>query len=444
MNKLPGMAFLIFLSAFLLSYFENKPPVIQMDTQFETIIDSAFSIPVAVIDPDGDEIQINTKGLPTWLAFNPQEQALQGIPDQAAKGNHKILLIADDGTNESRKEIEVEVKRSLQKELEFHLDSLYRAITPGLVGVSVAVVDPEGQLVKTTIGKRNRWSNNLATTDLQYRVASITKTFTATLAMKLVEEGLLKLNDPISKYIDASRIPNGSKMTIFHLLSHTSGMVDHLNRRDFYTGNWKYKKWSHKDMLSYAARHRSLFSPGKGYAYSNTAYHIMGEILEQVTRESLSEAYKNWIFEPLGLENTFYDDFSSPTHLIKRLAQNSRSYEYDLSAAGAAGAIVSTPTDIVKFGKALYNGTFLSEASVKAMTTDYGTAVGGDEIGLGTRMWEDFGIYHYGHTGSLMDYRSVLIFVPDKKICLAIFTNQVHRKWYDLVNNLMKALYQYH
>ena len=438
------MTILTFFCIQLLSHFGNTPPVIEAKSQYQTYTDSLLTIPIAVSDPDGDAVQIRMEGLPQWLDYHQSGQTITGIPTEKEEGRHKILLVAHDGQAQSEKEIEVRVKLSLQKTLENKLDSLFNTITPGLTGVSAAIIGPDKQLAKTALGKRNRWGFDPAHTDLQDRIASITKTFTAVLTLKLAEEGLLSLDDPISKYLDIKGIGNGQKITVFHLLSHTSGMVDHLNRKDFYTGNWQFKNWKAKDLLYYLSRRKSLFPPGTGYAYSNTAYHLMGEILETATGKTLGKAFEEWIFEPLELKNTFYDDFSSSRLQIENLAQNSRSYEYHLSAAGAAGAIVSTPEDVVRFGNMLYAGKFLNAESMAVMLKDYGTPLGGEEIGLGTRMWEDFGIYHYGHTGSLMDYRSVLMYIPEKKICIALSTNQVHRKWYDLVNNLLKEIYLYY
>jgi CubicO group peptidase (beta-lactamase class C family) len=71
------------------------------------------------------------------------------------------------------------------------------------------------------------------------------------------------------------------------------------------------------------------------------------------------------------------------------------------------------------------------------MITDYGFAVGGSNYGLGTRLWDDFGIVHYGHTGSLMDYRSIIMYVPEADVSIALSTNDPHPNWFDLVNGVL-------
>jgi len=144
------------------------------------------------------------------------------------------------------------------------------------------------------------------------------------------------------------------------------------------------------------------------------------------------------------MENTLYDDFSHRRKHIPGLAENRRAYEYHQSAVGAAGAIVSTPADMARFGHALYTGKLVSETSLVAMQQDIGAEKGGDHYGLGMRLWDDFGIRHIGHTGSLMGYRSILLYLPEYKVTLALSTHHSHYKWYDLVNGLMLEMADYY
>jgi CubicO group peptidase (beta-lactamase class C family) len=228
-------------------------------------------------------------------------------------------------------------------------------------------------------------------------------------------------------------------MTIRQLLSHTAGVFDHLNSSTFWNdpNNYSTKVWHHDEIFQFAVDAGAYFPPGEGYAYSNTGFYILGAVAEKLLGEDLTDIFESWVFEPLGLENTFYDDFSMMGNTIDNLAESERAYDYHLSAAGAAGAIVSTPSDIAKFGKALYEGDFLSQDHIDAMLINIGAPLGGSDYGLGTRLWDDFGIYHYGHTGSLMDYRNIMMHVPDKSITIAIHANDVHENWFDLVNQVL-------
>lgn len=424
----------------------NSPPEIEVESNYRIKADSTLRIAFNVKDADGDSVQVSVEKLPNWMTYNDQEFMLEGTPELWDKGHYDIQVLANDGQTQEEKWIDlwVEIPLSIEELVQSKLKELYHNETSGLIGVSAAIITPEGTLVTATEGRRSHGRKEAVDPNLQYRIASITKTFTAVLCLKLVEAGMIGLDDPLSKYIGVGGIPYGKKITIRQLLNHTSGLIDHLNRNDFYTGNWKTRRWSNSDIIRFTSNRRSRFAPGTNYAYSNTGYYLLGSVIESVTQKSLGEAFNSWIFSPLGLEHTFYDDFSSSSKKIPGLAENSRSYEYHLSAVGTAGAIVSTPTDVAKFGAAIYQGNFLEAFTKKEMIKDYTTHLGGDEYGLGTRMWEDFDIYHIGHTGTLMDYRSVLMYIPEKQVTIVLSTNQRHRKWYKLVNNLLRDIYWYY
>lgn len=424
----------------------NSPPEIEVKNHYRIEADSSLHIAFKVNDPDGDTVNVSVDQLPNWMTFDADELTLKGKPELWDKGHYEINLQANDGKAQRDKWINLSVEIPLSPEDLLHskLKELYQTETNGLLGVSAALVTPEGTLITAHEGRKSAQSREAIDVNTQYRIASITKTFTAVLCLKLVEAELIDLDDPMSKYIEVGRIPYGKKITIRQLLNHTSGLIDHLNRSDFYTGNWQTRQWSSADIIRYTSRRRSRFVPGTNYAYSNTGYYFLGNIIESVTQKSLAESFESWIFSPLGLDDTFYDDYSTNKNKIQGLAENRRSYEYHLSAVGTAGAIVSTPADVARFGAFVYDGSFLPEYIKKEMVVDYTTHLGGDEYGLGTRMWMDFDIYHIGHTGTLMDYRSVLMYIPEKKVTLALSTNQRHRKWYNLVNNLLRDVYWYY
>ena len=423
----------------------NSPPVIDVANHYQVSVDSTLLINFKVSDEDGDSVRVLIDSMPSWLTFDANQFTLNGKPELWDKGHHEIHLQATDGKVTRKKVVDVSVSVPFTPGslLATKLHQYFRDTTQGLVGVSAAIITPEGKLLTATEGRKSHSSRKALDINVQYRIASITKTFTAVLCLRLAEEGLLNLDAPMAKYINVSGVPYGQKITIRQLLNHTSGLIDHLNRNDFYTGNWKTRRWDHSAIVRYTANRRSKFPPGTNYAYSNTGYYFLGTIIEKVTQKSLADAFDSWIIQPLELKNTFYDDYSTASKRISGLAENDRSYEYHLSAVGTAGAMISTPSDVAKFGAAIYNGTFLSPEFKQAMVTDYTTHLGGDEYGLGTRMWEDYGIYHLGHTGTLMDYRSVLMYIPEKRVTIALSTNQRHRRWYRLVNGLLRDVYWY-
>ena len=340
-------------------------------------------------------------------------------------------------SDRQRKSISVE--RTFQEILQDNLVAAFSMLTPELPGVSVAVSTPDDILTTAWFGSSHYNFLEPIEENSQYRIASITKTFTTALILRMVEEGIIGLDSTLNNYLFIEDLIYTDQMTIRQLLSHTAGVFDHLNSNNFWNDpmNHPNKVWTNSEIFQFAVDAGPSFAPGAGYAYSNTGFYILGAVAEKMLSDDLSNIFNTWIFEPLGLENTFYDDYSGVFNQIENLAESERAYDYHLSAAGGAGAIVSTPTDVAKFGKALYGGDFIQTDLLEEMLENIGASLGGSDYGLGTRIWNDLGIYHYGHTGSLMDYRNILMHVPDKSISIAIHTNGVHSNWFDLVNQIL-------
>jgi len=424
----------------------NHLPEIGTPLEILAYADSLFTYTIPVEDVDGDEVLVTVGNLPGWLAFDADIRKLSGTPTRQNQGTRELTITADDGKGQRSRQlaIRVVVILTLQEKLDMELLHHFQLTTTGLLGVSAAVATAEGALLTSTAGKHSPSSEGAVTPNHQYRMASVSKIFTAALILRLAEEAYFSLDDKLFAHLPIPGLEHGEDITIRHLLSHTAGVVDHLNSNDFFTGSWMTRTWANEDIFNYAVQKGALFEPGTAYYYSNTGFYILGALAEEVTGLSLREAFQQWVFTPLGLEQTLYDDYSNRIAHIENLAENERAYEYHLSAVGAAGAIVSTPADVARFGMAVYGGHFLSPASLQQMTTDYGFAVGGENYGLGTRLWDDHGIIHYGHTGALMDYRTILMYVPAKGLCIAIATNEPHSRWFDLVNGLLVEIVQFY
>jgi len=417
----------------------NRRPTIDAPFAVTAYADSLFELQLTIEDPDEDQLQVYINDQPDWLSLDTATYILSGTPSRQDEGSHPIEVIAYDGESEASKDINIQVQvlKGIQEKLDEELLRLFQFTTSGLTGVSAAVVTPEGELLYSTAGDNNPFNAGPIHPNHRYRVASVSKIFTAAVLMRLQEEGMLSLDDALYDYLPITGLDGGEAITLRQMLSHTSGLADHLNDNEFWQGTSGGDTWNTLDIVDYAVDQGLIFTPGNGYSYSNTGFYLLGAVIEEVTGQQLAEAYSEWVFEPLGLDHTLYDDFSTYADQIDSLARNGRSYEYHQSAVGAAGAIVSTPSDVARFGRALYGGEWLSDASVEAMLTDYGFAVGGDHYGLGTRLWDDNGYVHYGHTGALMDYRSILMYVPSKNVTIALTTNDTHPNWYDLVNGML-------
>jgi CubicO group peptidase (beta-lactamase class C family) len=426
----------------------NTPPIFiaPQDGVLEALTEQPFELDIEVEDIDNDIVKIQALHLPDWITFDPYLLQLYGTPDRLDRGTYFVTIKADDGREIRSKRLEIKVNygHSAQQHLEETVKATCQERLTNLNGVSAAVIGPDGQLVTVTHGHSDVARRQKLDLNHRFRVASITKLFTSTLVMRLVEFGYFELDDHLTDHLDVPGLPNSSQITIRQLLSHTAGVIDHLNHPSFYRGNWKYRTWDEHDIYRFAAVRRARFAPGQGYDYSNTGFYLLGELVEAVLEKPLKEAFREYIFSPAGLNQTTYDDSSDRRHPIDSLADNGRAYEYHLSAVGAAGAIVATPADVARFGHALYNGSLVSKPSLKIMQEDLGFEKGGDHYGLGMRMWDDHGIRHFGHTGALMGYRSILMYLPEYDTTIALSTHHSHYRWYDLVNDVMLEMADYY
>ncbi|MHB1194154.1 MAG: serine hydrolase domain-containing protein [Longimicrobiales bacterium] len=312
------------------------------------------------------------------------------------------------------------------------LEQGWTYVTPGLRGVSVAILTRDDKLYTATVGASAPWPNSPALSAAhRFRVASVSKSFMAALVLKLAEEGRLELDDKLTEHWPDCPVPNADSMTIRQLLSHTAGVFDHLNADVFWDdpANTPTKVWALEEILGFAARNGPLFAPGTSYAYSNTGICVLGGVVERILGTSYSQAVAQRLAGPMGLTNTIYDDFSTANAKIPGLAESAAAYGYHASAACAAGAMVSSPTDMVRFGRQVYGGRFVSASSTAEMTVNRGKALGGQDYGLGTRLWIRNGTPYHGHTGSLMDYRTILMYVPSGDLTIAMAANGAHDSW---------------
>jgi D-alanyl-D-alanine carboxypeptidase len=230
----------------------------------------------------------------------------------------------------------------------------------------------------------------------RYRIASLTKTFTATVVLQLVAEGKLRMSDSIERWLPGL-VPNGKNITIHQLLGHTSGLFDFENDPRFIepylNGDLGYFR-SAEARVALATSHDPLYPPGQTTTstYSNTNYTVLGLIVEAATHKSIGSQLRRRLFEPLKLSAT-----SFPVRRTTIGGSHAHGYfligqsplvdvtEISPSLAGAGGAIVSTVGDVAVFYRALLSGRLLKPAQLKAMKTTLPSKgdVDGVRYGLG-------------------------------------------------------------
>jgi CubicO group peptidase (beta-lactamase class C family) len=251
----------------------------------------------------------------------------------------------------------------------------------------------------------------------KYRIGSISKTFTTVLVMKAVEQNKLALDQTIGKYFPS--IKNAGKITIENLLYHRSGIHSFTSDSAYLTWNTQTK--TEKEMIDIISGAGIDFEPDTKSEYSNSNFVLLTFILEKTFGKPYGELLKDYIVQPLGLQNT------SLGEKINTSKKDCRSYKYldtwvvepetDISIPLGAGGIVSTPGDLVKFSDALFGGKLLSSESLEKMKTVKG------QYGMGLFIIPFYDKAGFGHTGGIDGFSSVFSYFSDGDVSYAMTCN---------------------
>ncbi len=282
---------------------------------------------------------------------------------------------------------------------------------------SVAVSKNGTILYQRSVGLSDVEGNKRANEQSTYRIGSISKTFTAVLVMRAVEQQLIQLDQTIEGFFPT--IKNANKITIRHLLSHRSGIHNFTDDKDFLT--WNTQPQSEKAMMERLSQLGSDFQPDYKFSYSNSNYVLLTFLLEKVMKDKYPSLLKKFILQPIGLKNTFYGG------KINVSKNESKSYTYrdgwkaesetDMSIPLGAGAIVSNPADIILFSEALFNGKIIQPESLVIMTNMK------DNYGLGLFVIPFYDKKGYGHTGGIDGFNAVFSYFPEDKVAYALTSN---------------------
>ncbi|WP_156875734.1 serine hydrolase domain-containing protein [Ornithinimicrobium pekingense] len=314
-----------------------------------------------------------------------------------------------------------------------HLEKATQSMSGGVV---VALGTAEGVLL-CAAGRADSAGTPLSTGDV-FRIASVTKTFTAVLVMQLVEEGRVSLEDQVTDVLPNLTMAKG--VTVRQLLNHSSGLPEFLDtsfeqavREDFA------RSWTAAEVVARLDKgEREFEPPGAQHRYSNTNYLVAGMLVEEVTGQPLSEVLRARITEPLGMGHTgLGPDRPEPvTGFAPALPGGNTegiSYRALETATGAAGGMVSTAADLVTFATALADGQLVSAESLAEMT-DFSLAEDGMGVGLGL-MQDEGGMIH--HEGRLGGYGSLMILPSPTNDMVVVLSNDMYVNIADLAEDLM-------
>jgi CubicO group peptidase (beta-lactamase class C family) len=253
------------------------------------------------------------------------------------------------------------------------------------------------------------------TTANRFRIGSITKMYTATMILQLVEEGKLNLTDTLDKFFP--QIPNARKITIAQILAHRSGIP---NSRPTTS---KTNAVTKDEVLALISKATPGFEPGTKYSYSNSGYFILGLIVEKLAAKSYAEALDERIASRIGLKDTYaatgdIDVNKNETHAYFHVGGDWKQMaEMHSSILFGGGQIVSTPNDMAKFIHDLFELKLISQESLNQMKTMR------DGDGLGMTTFTFAGKTFYGETGGGDNRGAWLAYEPEEKLAVAYATN---------------------
>ena len=311
-------------------------------------------------------------------------------------------------------------------------------IQSGIVGITAMIQSPEG-LWLGAAGKADLATNTDMEICKRAMVASCTKTFTAAIVFKMIEAGLLRLDDQLGDLMPASilkDIENASASEIQHLLSHTSGIADYyttsfeLSRADKYNNNF-----TQLDILEFTRGVSADHAIGERFTYSNTNYLLLGLLLEEILDQPIQDIFQSQLSQPHGLRSVEYI-FELPNDLISGygavsndIVVQSQRYYQDETGSGD-GALVSTAYDLGSFIRLLGEGQIVSASSLAKMTEwfDMPSDEQGPEIGF---LQNGFGLERYqtefgngfGHFGGVDGFNSVMLYFPEAATTVAFILN---------------------
>lgn len=276
----------------------------------------------------------------------------------------------------------------------------------------------------------------------RFRLASVSKQFTAVAILKLQDDGVLSVDDPLCKWIQPCPAA-WEPIRLHHLLSHSSGVPDLMARPAW--GVRRVTPATPAELTDDSRKYGLQFPPGTKVRYNNAGYNLLGTVVEAATELTLQDYLRQAFFDPLGMNDSGYDDDASDVVMgYANLTRGEPSPQpnANVSIIFAAGALYSTLDDLLVWERALHGGKVLSERSYGMMVADHAPSDTPAERGRPRRDWgfglftnslgrqvdppfEDRQIYH---TGSWSGFRNMMTHQPDADVTVIVLSNNYHQR----------------
>jgi len=300
-----------------------------------------------------------------------------------------------------------------------------------ILGMAMAVRLADGTVIGKASGYSDPSGEEAWSVDTVCAIGSVTKTFTGVVVMQLVEEGKISLDDTIDTWFPEQ--PNGDRITVRMLLSHTSGLANYISGENVMEGKWT-KEWAPMELLAEANKLDPMGEPGSSEAhYSNTNYLLLGLIVEKITGNSWAQEVESRIIKPLDLKDTtFLSKEGVLDIMVGGYTKTEDSYQNLLeepwyphpSTVWSAGEIVTTVSDLMTFASALLDGELVSRETLAVMAQPLGIDVStGRPWGLGGAGLEIDGLRAFGMGGDIPGYHAFFAGFLDNKIVVTAACN---------------------
>ena len=335
---------------------------------------------------------------------------------------------------------------ALKTQLQEYLQTRLQPEGPQPVHSILVYLEQPGFVYHEALGMADG-KEEVVTRDHQFKIASVTKTFTATVILQMAEEGLLSLDDKLEPHLtqfpfvklDQIHLKDdksqGQDITIRQLLQHRSGLADlFFDKFQEFMAHWnahKQEEWNSEKHFAYYYKHElnklAHFPPGEGFHYSDVNYFLLGLIIRQISGTSLAEQYRKRILEPLDMTGTFmeYEEIPSkaPRWAHSFMGAEDISVTSNTSFDWSGGGLVSTTHDLAVFVKALMTGQLFKHAeTLEQMMVDKPTGTPAFSYGMGLQKVIMNDKIYYGHSGF---WGVQMLYDPISKRTLTFSINQV-------------------
>lgn len=314
-------------------------------------------------------------------------------------------------------------------EIDAAAQAVMEAAFPAEGAGGTAIVTRNGEVVyEGARGLADIDAGRPADLDTTFRLGSITKQFTAALVLKLVDQGKLSLDDPLSKFVPGYPEPGGHA-TVRQLLNHTSGIQSYTSLPGWMVEANTSRAFTTAEMIAEFRDKPAQFEPGAEWAYNNSGYVLLSAVVEAVTGGPWHVALQEQITGPLGLTTIRYG-VEEPTIADRALPYSGGpgplrpAQAIHMSVPSGAGALVGSVRDLARWAEALHGGKVLSAASYAQMIAP--TTLPGDRsqpYGFGLGIGDLRGLATIGHGGGIYGGATSSIYVPEQRLFVAVFTN---------------------